>query len=62
MIEMIQVTTSELILLGILAALGGMLYISMVFDAMKKSKARKQFIASLPEKEQAKYWRMMENL
>ena len=62
MIEIIQVTTSELILLGLLAFLGGMFYISMVFDAMKKTKAKKKFIASLPEKEQARYWQIMENL
>lgn len=62
MIEIIQVTMSELILLGLLAALGGMFYISMIFDSIKKTKARKKFIASLPEKEQARYWQIMENL
>jgi len=62
MIEIIQMTTSELILVGLLAFLGGMLYLSLLFDSMKKTKAKKKFIASLPEKEQARYWRMMENL
>jgi len=62
MIEIIQVTVSEIILVGLSSFLGGMFFISMIFDSIKKTKARKKFIASLPHEEQARYLRIMENL